>query len=139
MRCSLQWARSHRLGSEHLVPPGRNAAAAGGPEGGEGAATTELNLSEPLETLTDEILMCLRYHESVFGGRPSRVVFVGGEARHRGLCQHIAKRLRIPAQVADPLARLARTGSEPCKDVDLGVPQPGWAVAMGLCMSPADL
>lgn len=132
MRCGLQWARSHRLATEQLAPTEAGATDAKG--------APVLNLSEPLETLTDEILMCLRYHESVFTGRrPARVVFVGGEARHRGLCQHIAKRLRIPAQVADPLARLTRTGNEPCKDVDLTVPQPGWAVALGLCFSPADL
>jgi type IV pilus assembly protein PilM len=141
MRCSLQWARTHRLATEQVVPapgqapPGPAPSAPGAPAG-----VAPLNLSEPLETLTDEILMCLRYHESVFTGqRPSRVVFVGGEARHRGLCTFIAKRLRIPAQVADPLARLARTGNEPCKNLDLGVPQPGWAAALGLCLSPADL
>lgn len=144
MHCSVQWARSQRISAEHLVPP---AAPAPVPSEGEqpspeptGKPGPVLNLSEPLETLTEEILMCLRYHESVFPGRrPGRAVFVGGESRHRGLCQHIARRLRIPAQVADPLARLSRTGSEPCKDVDLSVPQPGWAVAVGLCLSPADL
>lgn len=141
MRCSLEWARTHRLSNENITPvPGATANHAE-PLAMPGAAPTPvLNLTEPLETLTDEILMCLRYHESVFSGkRPGRVVFVGGEARHRGLCQFIAKRLRIPAQVADPLAQLARTGSEPCKNLDLSVPQPGWAVALGLCLSPADL
>lgn len=149
MRCSVQWARSHRLATEHLVPgnpaqasaPAASAAPSeGGPAPASGGSTAQLNLAEPLETLTDEILMCLRYHESVFPGkRPGRVVFVGGEARHRGLCTFIAKRLRIPAQVADPLARMARTGNEPCKNLDLSVPQPGWAVSLGLCLSPADL
>lgn len=129
LRCSAQWARSQRITSEHLTPQGEGAAGAAG-----------LDLSEPLETLTDEILMCLRYHESVFPSQhPQRVVLVGGESKHRGLCQYIARRLRLGAQVADPLARLARTGSEPCKDLDLSVPQPGWAVALGLCLSPADL
>lgn len=144
MRCSVAWARAHRLATEQLVPtPGAAAAPAATvavDQPGAPKNNVELNLAEPIETLTDEILMCLRYHDTVFPGqRPTRSVFVGGEARHRGLCQHIAKRLRIPAQVADPLARLSRNGSEPCKDLDLNVAQPGWAVALGLCLSQADL
>ncbi len=144
MRSSIQWARSHRLATEELVPvagaPAPTPEPRANPAPGAPTGTAQLNLTEPLETLSDEILMCLRYHESVFPGqKPARVVFVGGEARHRGLCTFIARRLRIPAQVADPLARLSRTGSEPCKNLDLSVPQPGWAVALGLCLSPADL
>jgi type IV pilus assembly protein PilM len=98
------------------------------------------NLSEPLESVTDEVLMCLRYHDSQFPGkRVDRAMFVGGEARHRGLCQAMARALRLPAQMADPLARIARTGAEPALGVDLKQPQPGWAVALGLCLSPTDL
>lgn len=103
-------------------------------------ADDDIDLTEPLETLTDEVAMCLRYHDSIFPGRRvNRSIFVGGEARHRGLCQHIARTLRLPAQVADPLARLARTGGEPAPGVDLGAPQPGWTVAFGLVLAPTDL
>ncbi|MBC7835562.1 MAG: hypothetical protein H7Y88_10760, partial [Phycisphaerales bacterium] len=99
-----------------------------------------VDLSEPLEALTDDIAMCLRYHDSLFPGRKiNRAIFVGGEARHRGLCQHVARTLRLPAQVADPLSRLARTGGERCTNVDMKLPQPGWAVPYGLCISPTDL
>lgn len=99
-----------------------------------------VNLSEPLEILTDEIAHCLRYHDSLFAGKKiDRAVFVGGESRQRGLCQHIAKVLRLPAQIADPMARVARTGVEPTAGIDLREPQPGWAVALGLCLSPTDL
>ncbi|MCC6675972.1 MAG: pilus assembly protein PilM [Phycisphaerales bacterium] len=99
-----------------------------------------VDLSEPLEILTDEISHCLRYHDSLFPGKKiDRAVFVGGESRQRGLCQHIAKVLRLPAQIADPMARVARTGSEPTAGIDLREPQPGWAVALGLCLSPTDL
>lgn len=107
-------------------------AVAVGPEGSD--------LREPLETITDEVKLCVRYHASQFPSRKiERVVFIGGESRHRGLVQHIARALRLPAQVADPLARLARTGGEPVIGVDMKMPQPGWAVAMGLCMTPTDL
>ncbi len=98
------------------------------------------DLSEPLDALRDEVLMCLRYHQSQFPNkRVERAIFVGGEARHRGLCQAIAKSLRLPAQMADPLARIARTGSEPAFGVDLKQSQPGWSVALGLCLLPTDL
>ena len=103
-------------------------------------APPQADLREPLEILTDEISMCLRYHESVFPDqRVGRTVFVGGEARHVGLCQHVARALRLPAQVGDPMARIARGGGEPTIGVDFGAPQPGWAVALGLCLSPTDL
>lgn len=103
-------------------------------------APEEADISELLETLTDEIQMCARYHASQFPARKvDRVLFVGGEARHRGLCQHIAKALRLPAQAADPMARVARSGNEPALGIDLKQPQPGWAVVLGLCLSPTDL
>jgi hypothetical protein len=47
--------------------------------------------------------------------------------------------LKLPAQMADPLARIVRTGAEPALGVDLKQPQPGWAVVLGLCLSPTDL
>ena len=100
----------------------------------------EFDLTDQLEVLTDEVAGCMRYYEAIFPGRRvQRAIFVGGESRHRGLCQHIAKRLRLPAQVADPLARMARTGKEPCAGVDFSQPQPGWTVALGLSLCPTDL
>lgn len=101
---------------------------------------SRLDLREAMETLTDEISMCLRYHEALFPGRrPGRVIFVGGEARQRGLCQQIARIIKAPAHVADPMARVSRTGAERCVGVRFAEPQPGWAVAMGLSLSPTDL
>jgi type IV pilus assembly protein PilM len=100
----------------------------------------QADLSEPLEILTDEISMCLRYYESVFPDRRvDRAIFIGGEARHLGLCQHIARTLRLPAQVADPMARITRTGQEPVIGTDFTQSQPGWTVALGLCLCPTDL
>jgi type IV pilus assembly protein PilM len=103
-------------------------------------APVAADLTEPLEILTDEISMCLRYYESIFPDRRvDRAIFFGGEARHLGLCQHIARTLKLPAQVADPMAGIARTGSEPTPGVDFRHPQPGWAMTLGLCLSPTDL
>ncbi|GJM17932.1 MAG: hypothetical protein DHS20C14_01450 [Phycisphaeraceae bacterium] len=99
-----------------------------------------IDLSEPMEILTDEISMCLRYHRSLFADAPvKRVVFVGGESRHRALCEHIARMLRLPAEIADPMARVARTGKEPATGLHLNEPQPGWAMPLGMCLSPTDL
>lgn len=98
------------------------------------------DLTEPLEILTDEVSMCLRYHESVFPGRKvDRAIFFGGEARHLGLCQHIARALRVPAQVADPMAGIAGAKTAHTPGVDFNHPQPGWAMTLGLCLSPTDL
>lgn len=103
-------------------------------------ATEEFDLGDQLEVLTDEVAGCLRYYEAIFPGRKvQRAVLFGGESRHRGLCQQVARRIRLSAQVADPVARMARTGSEPCVGVDFSQPQPGWTVAFGLSLCPPDL
>ncbi|MBA4028627.1 MAG: hypothetical protein C0475_05755 [Planctomyces sp.] len=102
-----------------------------------------LDLREQLEVLTEEMGMCLRYHDGSFTGRRvSRAIFVGGESRHTALCQHVARAMRLPAHVADPLARLNRPPVDAptiSPLVDLSQPQPGWAVAVGLGLSPTDL
>lgn len=99
-----------------------------------------VDLTEPLEILTDEVSMSIRYHKSMFGGRNiDRAVLVGGEARQAWLCQHLARVLRVPVQVGDPLSRVSRGGGEPISGVELGKAQPGWAAALGMCLSPTDL
>jgi len=98
------------------------------------------DLSSPLESLAHEVSMCARYHRRLFADRPiERVIFVGGEARHLALCQQLARMLRLPAQIADPLSLLRRRGDEPSRGVDLTEPQPGWTVALGLGLCPRDL
>jgi type IV pilus assembly protein PilM len=114
----------------------RQAAVASPPQ----PAHPRVDLSEPLEILTDDIGMCMRYHQSVFPDKKiTRAVFIGGECKHVGLCQHVARALRIPAQAGDPLAGLSRTGKERTVGVEVGQPQPGWTVALGLCFCPSDL
>ncbi|RMH11330.1 MAG: hypothetical protein D6695_09390 [Planctomycetota bacterium] len=99
-----------------------------------------VNLSEPLEILSDEIAMSVRYHKSMFGGAGiDRAVLVGGEAKNAWLCQHLARALRVPVEVGDPLALVSRNGSERIKDVDFSKAQPGWAAALGMALSPTDL
>lgn len=101
---------------------------------------SKVDMSELLDTVTDELSMSLRYHRGLFPGRPvDRVVFLGGEARQLWLCQHVVKELGLPAQLGDPLARYRADQSIETPGVDVNEPQPGWAVPCGLCMAPTDL
>ena len=123
-----------RDGAEPAKKSASVASVASGEPGGE------VDLSEPLEILTDEISMSLRYHQSVFPDeRISQALFVGGEACHTALARHIAKVVRMPAKIVNPLASVTRTGAEPTGGVDTGESLPGWSVAFGLCLCPTDL
>jgi len=148
LECEIPRARAQRRVLDALASGAAGQSQAAMPSGGASVSATavheegvpDVDLTEPMEILTDEVQMCLRYHESLFPGqRVDRAVFVGGEARHRGMCQHVARVLRVPAQIADPMARVARSGREPTVGVDLTEPQPGWAVALGACLCPTDL
>ena len=67
----------------------------------------------------------------------TRAIFIGGEARHRGLCQEIARGLQLPAQVGDPMVRLGRNSEiNPDCGIDVRSPNPDWSVALGLSMGP---
>ncbi|MFP4104999.1 MAG: type IV pilus assembly protein PilM [Phycisphaerae bacterium] len=94
-------------------------------------------LEKPLATLTDELMQCMRYYETVFRNQGvERAIFVGGQAFDKHLCQTIAQRLNLPAQIGDPLVRmelLPGAGSE--SGLDRRQPQPNWAVAVGLSLS----
>jgi type IV pilus assembly protein PilM len=117
------------------------AAAAAGvdPELARQARQVEIACREPLNRLVEELELCRRYYETTFQGRPiDRLVFVGGEARQKGLCQQIARAMGLAAQVGDPIVRLAKNSEI---GIDSGIdrrqPQPAWAVAIGLSMGPA--
>ncbi|MEY5032594.1 MAG: pilus assembly protein PilM [Planctomycetota bacterium] len=95
---------------------------------------------ETVESLSDELSMCARYHATTFRDRRiDRVVFLGGEARDTGLCQSLASGLRLPAKVGDPMARFLINGAAPKGLPDAQGTHPGWAVACGLASSPTDL
>lgn len=163
LRCTMVEARELRFGLSELVPS--TVAAGAGSVGETGmpppaeetnhaedqsdepvvAPTSftrgpQIDLSESLEILGDEISMCLRYHNALFPSlRVERVVFVGGQACHQPVCEHIARSLRLDAQVLDPMACLARSGRVPTSGVDLRTAQPGWATVVGGALSPMDL
>lgn len=141
LRCPLNQARKARHELEELAPAK--------PAAGEGMAflksapaSTEsgVDLHEPLEILADEIRMSLRYHDAMFSGkRVERAVFLGGESKHNAFAKAVAQSVGVNTRLADPLAKVARTGNEPAQGVDLKQPQPGFGVALGLCHCPADL
>jgi type IV pilus assembly protein PilM len=89
-------------------------------------------LAEPMDALADEITKCLRYYESIFRNRSiERAIFIGGQAGDKRLCQSLAKRLDLPAQVGDPLVRVKRP-TQGHVGLDQRRPQPRWTVAIGL-------
>jgi type IV pilus assembly protein PilM len=110
------------------------------PPGEPPASPANVDMTELLDTVADELSMCLRYHQGLFPERSiDRAIFLGGEARQAWMCQHIVKKLRLPAQLGDPIARMNREGTPPTPGLKLDQPQPGWAVTCGLCTAPTDL
>ena len=86
--------------------------------------------------ITDEIMRCVRYCESVFRVQTiDGVIFAGGEAHNKRLCHCIAKRLGLPARIGDPMAGARRSGGT-CSGggPDMRTAQPSWAVAVGLSL-----
>jgi type IV pilus assembly protein PilM len=93
-------------------------------------------LDGSIAALAAEVTNCLRYHESVFPNRPvERMIFLGGQAHDKRLCQGLAQQLTLPAQIGDPLARIKRSDGA---GLDIGLDrrtiQPDWAVAVGLSL-----
>lgn len=92
-----------------------------------------------VQKMVEEIDLCRRYYESTFPSAPiNRLVFVGGEARQRGLCQQIARELNLAAQIGDPLIRMGKhCDISSDSGIEVTQPQPGWTVAIGLSMGAA--
>lgn len=119
-------------------PAAASAGAGGGVAVAEPAAKPTTNAE--LEILADEIAQCVRYHAALAPDRKvDRLVFVGGEALRTDACRTIARVVRVPAQVADPLAALARAPGFKADPGEPSGPAPQWAVALGLCALPTDL
>lgn len=94
------------------------------------------HLRSAVDGLADELIQCIRYYDSVFRTQPiDRVIFVGGQAFDKRLCQTIAQRINLPAQIGDPLLRV-KSASEVVKasGLDRRQAQPHWAVAIGLSL-----
>lgn len=96
-------------------------------------------VGEPLGRLVEELDLCRRYHEATFPSLPvDRLMFIGGEAKQKGLCAQIAREMGLPASVGDPVARMAKDFEFPPESgIDRRGPQPDWTVAIGLSMGSA--
>jgi len=103
------------------------------------AKLVEQACRELVTRLVDELELCRRYYETTFPSHPiDRLIFVGGEARQKALCQHIARAMGLAAQVGDPMVRMNKSGELGVEHgIDRRQPQPGWAVAIGLSLGPA--
>jgi Tfp pilus assembly PilM family ATPase len=135
--CDVATARAQRI-SEQVLADG----AAPDEQGGAavGVAESPDEVAAIAGSIAEELSMCARYHHSLFRDQQiNKIVFLGGEARNITLCQHIARELRLPAQLGDPLARFEHKRSLRTPGLALGQPQPGWAVVCGLCTAPTDL
>ena len=107
-------------------------------EGASGADDTVFaHLDETIKEIADEMTQCLRYYESIFRHRSvERAIFVGGQAYDKRLCQAIAQKVNLPAQIGDPLVRIRRAKGATAGNLDWRQPQPAWAVAVGLSLGP---
>lgn len=134
LNVSAQDARVLRTKGCHAPSPA-DAAPATSPE----AEAIHAACRAPAARLVDELALCRRYHEATFPALPvEQVIFLGGEARQRGLCQTIASGLDLAAQIGDPMARMGRISEVGIESgIDRRQPQPDWAVALGLSMGPA--
>lgn len=96
--------------------------------------------AEPLvEQLIDELKMCVRYHRRLFADRAlDRIVFIGGESMDRNLCCEVAESIGVVTYQGNPFGRLHRTGEERFVGFDGTHAEPGWSVALGLCVCPAN-
>ena len=138
MGCDVATARAQRISEQVLASGGDPDGQTGG--GVDVADSSDAEVLEVAGAIADELSMCLRYHHSLFRDQPiNKIVFLGGESRNIKLCQHIARELQLPAQLGDPLKRFEYKRSLRTPGLALGQPQPGWAVACGLCNAPTDL
>ncbi|MEE2907403.1 MAG: pilus assembly protein PilM [Planctomycetota bacterium] len=123
--------RQANSGAERRV--GANPPGIAGTVDGEAAPAAAIDLSELLETLVDEISLCLRYHKGLFPQRSiARGIFVGGESRQSWLCRHIVQAIRLPGQAGDPLSRLHTEETATGLLGWTNRPRPEWSVAAGL-------
>lgn len=151
LRCTMYEAREMRHALKEVCAPAHAGVSGSGMPGMPPPPDSEapsagrkrgpqIDLSEPIEIICDEISMCLRYHDALFPGqRVEGMIFMGGQSKHQALCTEMARRLNLEAQAFDPLACLARSGKVPVSGVDLREPQPGWAAIVGGALSPMDL
>jgi type IV pilus assembly protein PilM len=140
LKTKREQARAMRIKTCHTTKPDAERAVLTPETTGSAALQKQIEDASHhlLDKLATELDLCRRYYETTFPGKPvDRLVFIGGESRHRWLCQHLARKLSLAAQLGDPLCRMAKwceVGIE--SGIDRRQPQPAWTVAIGLSMGP---
>lgn len=88
-----------------------------------------------IEAIGQNIEHCLRYYESMFRkSGVDRMIFAGGQAKDRKLCQALAQYMNLPAQIGNPMVGL-KVGEK--AKAFLGENQsfrPGLTVGIGLSL-----
>jgi len=132
----LEAAAAEALGCAAEEIRAARAQAAGADEPTAEGGRIYAGMDQGLALIEAEVTKCLRYYESLFPARPvDRLIFLGGQAQDRQLCQKLAQRLNLPAQIGDPLMRIGTGGANGRRlDLDCRHPQPAWAVAVGLSL-----
>lgn len=105
------------------------------------AEDSDQRADEVTRTILDELRLVMRHHRGRHPNTPiRRVVLVGGEANRTPLCGRIADALGVAVQRGDAFEGLYKAGTDSATHgIDINQPQPGWAVAKGLCLSEANL
>ena len=87
----------------------------------------------PLEAISSEIELCLRYYKVTFRGQPlDKIVLAGAEASP-WLAEYLNERLAIPCEMANPFQSLAQPPGSAA-----ALERPGrWVTALGLSMKQA--
>ncbi|MGD0141342.1 MAG: pilus assembly protein PilM [Tepidisphaeraceae bacterium] len=147
----LLFARNLAVGGDHLTRAVADSLAisfqdartlriklCAGAGAGANSGRVEMVCRQALEELIQDLDGCRREHELAFPDLAiSRLIFIGGEARHEGLCQHIAEKLKLPGQTGDCLCRMVRNSRIGIESaIDRRHPQPAWSAAIGLSMGP---
>jgi Tfp pilus assembly PilM family ATPase len=93
----------------------------------------QVDFSELIDTLVDELRLCLRHHAAAWPqNEVARVIFTGGEARQEWLCRQVVQALHLPGQVGDPLARLSCADGATSLIDWANRCRPDWSLAAGL-------
>ena len=102
---------------------------------GAPAVASHVDLTVVIETLVDDLRLCLRHHADAWPQvNVGRVIFTGGEARQEWLCRDIVQRLNLAGQVGDPLARLTCSGESTPLVGWVDRPKPDWSLVAGLAL-----
>lgn len=116
----IVFIRNLPIGCEMLSEPAR-----------PGIVGVEVDLSDPMDILSSEIVQCLRYYKTYMHAPVGEVVMLGGGALNETYVQALGTSLNLPIRIGNPLEGIAMPG-------DCGVlgpaPYAQWPVAVGLSM-----